>query len=77
MIPPKKYNVIIQTFDEEIEVIDGDLDLIFELTKENKFIKINGMILASNQIKKVTRKQRPYTDEELNEWQSRQLQAKN
>ena len=77
MIPPKKYNVIIQTYDEEIEVADGDLDQIFDLMKDNKFIKINGMILAASQIKKIYKKQRSYTDRELAEWQSKTLLSKN
>lgn len=77
MIPPKKYNVIIQTFDEEIEVYDGNLDQILDLIKDNKFIKINGMILATSQIKKIYKKQRSYTDRELAEWQSKTLLSKN
>ena len=77
MIPPKKYNVMILTFDDEIEVLDGDLESIGKALNESKFIQINGMFLASSQVKRIYKKQRSYTDEELAEWQSKSLNSKN
>jgi len=77
MIPPKKYNVIILTFDDEIEVLDGNLEAIGNALNESKFIQINGMFLASSQVKRIYKKQRSYTDRELAEWQSKTLLSKN
>lgn len=77
MIPPKKYNVIIQTFDDILTVVDGDIDQIATSASKNKLLQVNGNYIASNQIKKIYLEQRSYTDKEFAEYQSKLLKSKN